>query len=97
MYAFNNRRRIVMTIQSGTPAAAGAQPPPRPIDTPELLNRLAEALKAKSGSDLPLSCFVEQVKLQLAGGLSAEELSRRAKGQNNSAHTDCYRAWAMPE
>ncbi|WP_283194163.1 hypothetical protein [Rhizobium sp. AN80A] len=86
-----------MTIQSGTPAATGVQQPPRPIDTPELLTRLAEALKAKSGSDLPLSCFVEQVKLQLAGGLSAEEPSRRARSQHSSARTDCYRAWAMPE
>ncbi|MBB3963656.1 hypothetical protein [Rhizobium metallidurans] len=86
-----------MTIQSGTPAATGVQQPPRPIDTPELLTRLAEALKAKSGSDLPLSCFVEQVKLQLAGGLSAEELSRRARSQHSGARTDCYRAWAMPE
>jgi hypothetical protein len=86
-----------MTIQNGTSAAAGVQEPSRPIDTPELLNRLAEALKAKSGSDLPLSCFVEQVKLQLAGGRSPEELAHRTKGQDNRAPTDCFRAWAMPE
>jgi uncharacterized membrane protein len=86
-----------MTIQSGTPAAAGVQDPSRPIDTPELLNRLAEALKAKSGSDLPLSCFVEQVKLQLAGGRSPEDMARLADGQDNRAPTDCFRAWAMPE
>jgi hypothetical protein len=62
-----------------------------------MLNRLAEALKAKSGSDLPLSCFVEQVKLQLAGGRSPEDMDRLTKDQDNRSHTDCFRAWAMPE
>ena len=86
-----------MTLQSGSPASAGVRDTPRPIDAPEFLQRLAEDLRAKSGSDLPLSCYVEQVRLQLAGGRSPEELERLAKVQGNRANTDCYRAWAMPD
>jgi hypothetical protein len=86
-----------MTIQSGSPASAGVRQTSRPIDAPEFLHRLAEELRAKSGSDLPLSCFIEQVKLQLAGGRSPEELARLVEGQANRANTDCYRAWAMPD
>jgi hypothetical protein len=86
-----------MTIQTGSPASAGVQQPTRQIDAPEFLLRLAEELRAKSGSDLPVSCFVEQVKLQLAGGRSPDELARLAKGQDKRANTDCYLAWAMPD
>jgi hypothetical protein len=86
-----------MTIQGGSPAFAGVQESSHPIDTPEFLNRLAEELRAKSGSDLPLSCFVEQVKLQLARGRTPEELARQATCQGANLSTDCFRAWAMPE
>ncbi|KQV64525.1 hypothetical protein [Rhizobium sp. Root1220] len=85
-----------MTIQNSPTASADVRQASR-LDTPEFLNRLAEEFRAKSGSDLPLSCFVEQVKLQLAGGRTPEELDRLAKGQDNKAEVDCYRAWAMPE
>ncbi len=86
-----------MTIQTGSATSAGAQERRPPIDTPEFLSRIAEGFRAKSGSDLPLSCFIEQVKLQLAGGKTPEELDRLAKDQENKAAVDCYRAWAMPE
>ena len=89
-----------MTVQSGLPASAGIQETSRAIDAPEFLTRIAEDLRAKSGSDLPLSCFVEQVKLQLAGGKTPEELQEQATGAANSnkpAHlSDTYMAWAMP-
>lgn len=90
-----------MTIQSGSPASADIQETSRTIDAPELLTRIAEDLRAKSGSDLPLSCFVEQVKLQLAGGKTAEELQEQATGAANSNKpaqlSDTYMAWAMPQ
>ncbi|MDP9810346.1 hypothetical protein J2W42_003207 [Rhizobium tibeticum] len=86
-----------MTIQSSSAAPAGASEPRPPIDTPEFLSRIAEGFRAKSGSDLPLSCFIEQVKLQLAGGKTPEELDRLAKIQDSKAAIDCYRAWAMPD
>ena len=87
-----------MTIQSGSPVSTNVQETPRAIDTPEFLIRIAEKLRAKSGSDLPLSCFIEQVKLQLAGGKSPEELQKEAANSNMPRHlSDTYKAWAMPD
>ncbi len=85
-----------MTIQTSSAASAGAQEPLMPMETPEFLRRIAERLRAKSGSDLPLSCFIEQVKLQLAGGKTPAELDLAAD-QDNKAAVDCFRVWAMPE
>ncbi|WP_454850206.1 hypothetical protein [Rhizobium binxianense] len=90
-----------MTVQIGTPASANIRENPRAIETPEFLMRVAEELRIRSGSDLPLSCFVEQVKLQLAGGKSPEELENMASGQGASVNTphkisETYNAWAMP-
>ncbi|OWV70066.1 hypothetical protein ATY77_18665 [Rhizobium sp. R634] len=87
-----------MTTQSGSPASTDVQETIRAIDTPEFLIRIAEKLRAKSGSDLPLSCFVEQVKLQLAGGKSPEELQNEAANCNTPGHlSETYKAWAMPD
>ncbi|EJL57249.1 MULTISPECIES: hypothetical protein [unclassified Rhizobium] len=86
-----------MTIQSSSAASAGAQERPPPMDRPDFLSRVAERLRAESGSDLPLSCFIEQVKLQLAGGKTPEELDHPAKAHDNKAAVDCFRSWAMPE
>jgi hypothetical protein len=75
----------------------------RTIETPEFLKRLAEDLKEKSGSDLPLSCFIEQVKMQLAGKSRAEVLriaanqSKKPMPMPTYETSDCFRAWAMPE
>jgi len=100
MYVRNNRRRIVMTIQSGSPTSTDVQETSRTIDTSEFLTRIAEKLRAKSGSDLPLSCFIEQVKLQLAGGKSPEQLQNEAAAANSNMPgqlSDTYKAWAMPD
>jgi hypothetical protein len=73
------------------------------IDSPEFINRLAENMKAESGSDLPLSCFVEQVKMQLAGGsivdlarATSDRLKRQASASSYES-SDCFKAWAMPD
>ncbi len=75
----------------------------RTIDTPEFIHRLAEDLRVKSGSDLPLSCFVEQVKMQLAGN-SRGDLIRMTTDRGvkpapvgTYQSSDCFKAWAMPE
>lgn len=90
-----------MTLQIGTPASANVRENPRAVETPEFLMRVAEELRARSGSDLPLSCFVEQVKLQLAGGKSPEELENMASGEGSNTGnphkiSETYNAWAMP-
>jgi hypothetical protein len=75
----------------------------RMVDTPDFVNRLAEDMKARSGSDLPLSCFIEQVRMQLAGKspgdvarLIADRSAKRAPVPKYET-SDCYRSWAMPD
>ena len=90
-----------MTIQSGSPASADVRKSSRAIEIPDFLRRIAEKMRAESGSDLPLCCFIEQVKLQIAAGKSPEELQEkmRESAASNAPYqsSDCYRAWAMPE
>ena len=62
---------------------------------PEDLIHMAETLKARSGSDLPFSCFLEQVKMQLSHG--APVAIDIAAEREASAASDCFRAWAMPD
>jgi len=75
----------------------------RAIETPEFVIRLAEDQRIKSGSDLPLSCFIEQVKMQLKGRPSSElqrPIGDRVKSQVAAyrPHTsELYKAWAMPD
>jgi hypothetical protein len=82
---------------------AEVEEPSRPLDTPEFLTRLAEDMRSKSGSDLPLSCFVEQVRMQLAGKSPADQARTSSERLTKLATTpeykssDCFRAWAMPD
>lgn len=79
---------------------ASAGLPDRAIQSEELIKRMAEDLRAKSGSDLPLSCFIEQVKMQLtsrplsANGNVAPSLAASKSPADASA---LFKAWAMPE
>jgi hypothetical protein len=93
-----------MAIASGAAAkTTDIEDYSRAVDTPELITRLAEDLKDRSGSDLPLSCFIEQVRMQLAGGSPADlaraALDRAAKRRKASDYesSDCFKAWAMPD
>ena len=75
------------------------------IDTPEFIRRLAEDQRIKSGSDLPLSCFIEQVKMRLKGRpandaspMSQERFFKRASVNRPIQQTsDLFQAWAMPD
>lgn len=75
----------------------------RTVDSPEFIIRLAEDMRVRSGSDLPLSCFVEQVRMQLAGK-SPSDVARiaddRAAKQTPITRyqsSDCFKSWAMPD
>jgi hypothetical protein len=92
-----------MAMRSGTAAKTADIDNDYHLDSPEFINRLAENMKTESGSDLPLSCFVEQVKMQLAAGSSADfartapdRIARRAPA-SDSESSDCFKAWAMPD
>jgi hypothetical protein len=77
----------------------------RALDTPEFIRRLAEDQRVKSGSDLPLSCFIEQVKMQLKGRPAADaarmapdRIAKRGASDRAPHHTsELFHAWAMPE
>lgn len=88
-----------MAIQNGAAAKSPDIDTSRAIDTPELLTRLAEDLKARSGSDLPLSCFIEQVKMQLSRTSENDnhDPAHDATAQAAQHSSDCFKAWAMPE
>jgi hypothetical protein len=92
-----------MSMSSGVAVrVAEAEDHPRAIGSPDFITRLAEELKTRSGSDLPLSCFIEQVKMQLAGNSPADlarAASERAKRTTAADYesSDCFKAWAMPE
>ncbi|MBO9099065.1 MULTISPECIES: hypothetical protein [unclassified Rhizobium] len=80
-----------------TPTTASA------MDTPDFIRRLAEDQRIRSGSDLPLSCFIEQVKMQLKGR-PANDVSRIPQdriARRSVAHvhqtSELFKAWAMPE
>ena len=74
--------------------------PDRAVGSEELIRRMAEDLRLKSGSDLPLSCFVEQVKMQLAGrarSANANTPSLASSRSQADRASDLFKAWAMPE
>jgi hypothetical protein len=92
-----------MAMSSGAAAKTADIDNDHHLDSPEFINRLAENMKAESGSDLPLSCFVEQVKMQLAGGsivdlarATSDRLKRQASASSYES-SDCFKAWAMPD
>lgn len=80
---------------------AHSSSPDRAIEPNEFITRMAEDLRVRSGSDLPLSCFVEQVKMQLAGRApSASNMAPPSLAANRSSAdhaSDLFKAWAMPE
>lgn len=92
-----------MAVQNQVVETATEQKLSHSADTPEFIIRLAEDMRVRSGSDLPLSCFVEQVRMQFAGK-SPGEIARMAvdrparqtpapKYQSSA----CFKAWAMPD
>jgi hypothetical protein len=90
-----------MSIKNG---AADTPIADRAIDTPEFIRRLAEDQRVKSGSDLPLSCFIEQVKMQLKGRpvgdmvrTPSDRIAKRAAAGPAYRTSEFFHAWAMPD
>ncbi len=74
----------------------------RALDAPELIDRLAEQLRATSGVDLPHAYFVEQVQLGLGGRdltdlAAANDIEGASRRRPPQANGSVFRAWAMPE
>lgn len=92
-----------MVTSQNAPSMKPHEEPSRSLDTPELIERLAENLRLTSGIDLPHAYFVEQVKLQLAGS-TAFDASLVANADGNKAGSGSqyqsaalFKAWAIPE
>ncbi|MDQ0423201.1 hypothetical protein GVN24_23540 [Rhizobium sp. CRIBSB] len=74
----------------------------RAIEAPELIDRLAEQLRASSDVDLPHSYFVEQVRLGLAGKdladrVAANDIESGAHRGKRTQPRSVFHAWAMPD
>lgn len=72
----------------------------RLMDRAELIERLAQSMRLKSGLDLPHAYFVEQVKLKLAGSPAFDQslVEPDDPAAKRSAHfksAACFEAWAM--
>lgn len=88
--------RMAVEKEANIPSASGS----RLIGTTEMIERLANAMRLRSGLDLPHAYFVEQVKLQLSGSPafdhSLEEPSGTKPASGPSYHgSACFEAWAM--
>lgn len=70
----------------------------RPLDTPEIIDRLAAEMRAKSGGELPHSFCVEQIKRQLSGKSAKASAANDEPAQiNPSEHLSVFHAWALSE
>lgn len=91
-----------MVAYDRMPIPAGSATGERSLGTAELIDRLAEELRASSDVDLPHSYFVEQAKLQLAGldlsnADNANETSGQVRKTAVNGPASVFHAWAMPE
>ncbi|KAA1182701.1 hypothetical protein FP026_11575 [Rhizobium tropici] len=92
-----------MAAEKHVTEASKEQKLSRTVDSPEFVVRLAEDMRIRSGSDLPLSCFVEQVRMQLAGkspndiARFAADRSARQPPVTKYQSSDCFKSWAMPD
>lgn len=87
-----------MVMQQSTASSPENSHTPRPLNTPEFIDRLATELRSQGDVDLPHSYYVEQVKLRLAGEpatTTKHEPATHGSGANSSS--DCFRSWALGE
>jgi hypothetical protein len=77
---------------------------PHSIEPPELIDRLAEEMRASGDRDLPHAFYVEQVKRKLAGQRTQlasfavnDEAALSKKTPIPAATSSVFQCWAMPE
>ena len=91
-----------MTPFSSVSASRVSEPADRALEAPQLIDRLAEELRASSDVDLPHSYFVEQVRLGLAGRdvtdhVVANDQRSGAQRESRPNAKSVFHAWAMPD
>ncbi|MCO5730432.1 hypothetical protein [Rhizobium sp. SSA_523] len=90
-----------MVTSQGVPVQS-ATDRERLIETPEMIDRMAAELRARSDTDLPHSFYVQQIRRQLAGEARAGERTAAndsGKGANRTGqlHPSVFHAWALSE
>jgi hypothetical protein len=74
------------------------QDPPRLLNSPELIERLATEMRARSGGELPHSFCVEQVKRQLAGEAAETGAANAPRiAGKQSEQVSVFHSWAISE
>jgi hypothetical protein len=91
-----------MTPFSSVSASRVSDPADRAMEAPQLIDRLAEELRASSDVDLPHSYFVEQVRLGLAGRnvtdhVAANDVESGTNRGRRASAKSVFHAWAMPD
>ncbi|KPF45549.1 hypothetical protein ACSV9I_00200 [Rhizobium sp. G187] len=91
-----------MTWQTAVIKTRVSKPAERMIDGPELIDRLAEQLRASSDVELPHSYFVEQVRLGLAGNdltdrVAANDVESGTHRGKGGSSRSVFHSWAIPD
>lgn len=80
------------------PHVSGNKDAPRPLGTPEMIDRLATEMRVKSGGELPQSFCIEQVKRQLAGEPVETSAANDEPAQGKPIdEASVFHAWALSE
>lgn len=91
-----------MPNENRSAVTSGSSASERAIESPELIDRLAEELRASSDVGLPHAYFVEQVKLRLAGKTTdhhraANDISEMARKTAVNESASVFKSWAIPD
>lgn len=65
--------------------------------TPEMIDRMAAELRARSDTDLPHTFYVAQVRRQLIAQASQRNSGPPAAAISSKVQPSVFHAWAMPE
>ncbi len=80
------------------PNASYAMDALKPVTPPEMIERLATEMRAKSGGDLPHAFCVEQVKRQLAGKTYETAAANDQPGERKTPlQVSVFESWALCE
>ncbi|MBW6423031.1 hypothetical protein KX729_16355 [Rhizobium sp. XQZ8] len=88
---------MIASTSMPAPEAPARQDPPRLLNSPELIERLATEMRARSGGELPHSFCVEQVKRQLAGKSVETGAANAPQMPLRPEQRSVFHAWAFSE
>ncbi|MGF0538747.1 hypothetical protein ACQQ2Q_12180 [Agrobacterium sp. ES01] len=89
-----------MSTKTGIDRIISVSGTDRAMNAPEVIDRLAEQLRASGDMDLPHSYYVEEVKLRLAGRdlrdrATANDAERIIRRETRASTSSVFHSWAM--